>query len=61
MSSLSSSHVTIGDIISEHSRSYPDGLALVDGQRRLTWPELDERVGRLASALRQAGRGRPAG
>jgi acyl-CoA synthetase (AMP-forming)/AMP-acid ligase II len=54
---VSSSHVTIGDIISEHGRSYPDGLALIDGQRRLTWPELDERVRRLANALRQAGVG----
>lgn len=54
---MSSSHVTIGDIISEHSRSYPGGLALVDGQYRLTWPELDERVRRLANALRQAGVG----
>jgi acyl-CoA synthetase (AMP-forming)/AMP-acid ligase II len=54
---LSSSRVTIGDIISEHSRSYPGGLALVDGQRRLTWPELDERVRRLANALRRAGVG----
>src|ERR1700745_2662447 len=54
---MASSHVTIGDIISEHRRSYPDGLALVDGQRRLTWPELDERVNRLATALRRAGVG----
>src|SRR6202044_3001147 len=57
VSSLSSSRVTIGDIISEHSRSYPGGPALVDGQYRLTWPELDERVRRLANALRQAGVG----
>jgi len=55
---MASSHVTIGDIISEHSRSYPGGLALVDGQHRLTWPELDERVRRLANALRQDGVGR---
>jgi acyl-CoA synthetase (AMP-forming)/AMP-acid ligase II len=54
---MASSHVTIGDIISEHRRGYPDGLALVDGQCRLTWPQLEERVCRLANALRQAGVG----
>ena len=37
--------VTMGDIIAEHRRSYPGKLALADGERRLTWPELDERVG----------------
>jgi len=48
---------TVGDIISEHRRSYPGRLALADGDRHLTWPELDERVSRLASALRTAGLG----
>ena len=54
---MASRHTTIGDIISEHRRSYPDKLALVDGQHRLTWPQLDERVCRLASALRRGGVG----
>jgi long-chain acyl-CoA synthetase len=54
---MASRHTTIGDIISEHRRSYPDKVALVDGQHRLTWPQLDERVGRLASALRRSGVG----
>ena len=49
--------ITVGDIISEHRRSYPAGLALADGDHRLTWPELDERVSRLANALRRAGVG----
>jgi acyl-CoA synthetase (AMP-forming)/AMP-acid ligase II len=48
---------TIGDIITEHRRSYPDRLALADGQRHLTWPQLDERVCRLAGALRRSGVG----
>ena len=50
-------HITVGDIIAEHCRSYPGKLALADGQQRLTWPELDERVNRLANALHQAGVG----
>ena len=50
-------HITVGDIIAEHRRSYPGRLALADGQQQLTWPELDERVNRLANALRTAGVG----
>ena len=49
--------ITVGDIISEHRRSYPAKLALAEGEHHLTWPELDERVSRLASALRSAGIG----
>jgi long-chain acyl-CoA synthetase len=49
--------ITIGDVITEHRRSYPGELALADGEFRLTWPELDERVNRLANALRAAGVG----
>jgi long-chain acyl-CoA synthetase len=49
--------ITIGDIIGEHRRSYPGKLAVADGEHQLTWPELDERVSRLANALRGAGVG----
>jgi acyl-CoA synthetase (AMP-forming)/AMP-acid ligase II len=49
--------ITVGDIIAEHRRSYPGRLALADGEYHLTWPELDERVNRLANALRAVGVG----
>ncbi len=49
--------ITVGDVISEHRRSYPDKLALADGAYQLTWPEFDERVNRLANALRGTGLG----
>ena len=49
--------ITVGDIIAEHRRSYPGRLALADGEVHLTWPELDERVNRLANALRATGVG----
>ena len=49
--------ITVGDIIAEHRRSYPGRLALADGETHLTWPELDERVNRLANALRGTGVG----
>jgi fatty-acyl-CoA synthase len=34
---------------------FPDALAVVDGERRLTWAEVRERVRRLAVALQEAG------
>lgn len=47
--------LTIGDIVREHRRSYPHRVAVVDGDIRLTWPELDDRVNRLANALASSG------
>jgi long-chain acyl-CoA synthetase len=47
--------VTVGDVIREHRRSYPDKTAVVDGDLRLTWPEFDDRVNRLAHALAAQG------
>ncbi|WP_328437033.1 AMP-binding protein [Streptomyces sp. NBC_00444] len=49
--------LTFGDLVREHRRSFPDALALVDGETRLTWPELDERTNRLANALSVTGVG----
>ncbi|BDH09658.1 AMP-binding protein [Streptomyces hygroscopicus] len=51
-------HTTIGDVLREHRRSHPGRTALVDGPVRLTWPELDDRVNRLAGSLAAAGLGR---
>jgi long-chain acyl-CoA synthetase len=50
--------LTLGDVLREHRRSYPQRTAVVCGDTRLTWPELDDRVNRLANALRDAGVGR---
>ena len=44
--------LTLGDIIRENRRSYPQRIAVVDGDLRLTWPEFDDRVNQLANALR---------
>ncbi|MDX6429126.1 MAG: hypothetical protein QOE54_1492 [Streptosporangiaceae bacterium] len=43
--------LTLGDVLSEHRRGRPLDTAAVDGDVRLTYPELDERVNRLAAAL----------
>ncbi|MEV4475736.1 AMP-binding protein [Nonomuraea sp. NPDC049504] len=43
--------LTLSDVLAEHARSRPQVTAVVDGEVRLTYPELDERVSRLAAAL----------
>lgn len=50
--------LTLGDIVREHRRNYPERVAVVDGDVRLTWPVLDDRVNQLADALAGAGFGR---
>jgi long-chain acyl-CoA synthetase len=49
--------LTLGDVLREHRRSYPLRTAVVDGERRYTFPEMDDRVNRLANALGAAGVG----
>ncbi|WP_157253461.1 AMP-binding protein [Nonomuraea typhae] len=51
--------LTLSDVLSEHARSRPAATAVVDGDLRLTYPQLDARVSRLAGAL--AGQGVAAG
>ena len=48
-------NLTLGDLLREHARSRPDVLAAVDGDVRLTYPELDARVSHHAHALHDAG------
>ncbi len=50
--------LTLGDVLAEHRRSRPLKLAAVCGEDRLTYPEADRRVNRLANALAGAGVGR---
>jgi long-chain acyl-CoA synthetase len=49
--------LTLGDVLREHRRSYPQKIALVCGDDRLTYPAYDDRVNRLAHALLAAGVG----
>jgi len=49
--------LTLGDVLREHRRSRPGQTATIDGDRRLTYAALDERVNRLANALGDAGVG----
>ena len=51
-------HATgLGGLLREHRRSWPQRLAVVDGDVRLTYPELDARVNRVANACTAAGVG----
>ncbi len=47
--------LTLPDVLAQHARSRVAQTAAVCGSDRLTWPELDVRVRRLAAALRTAG------
>jgi acyl-CoA synthetase (AMP-forming)/AMP-acid ligase II len=49
--------LTLGDVLAEHRRGRPLDTAVVDGTVRLTYPEFDERVDRLAGALAADGVG----
>jgi acyl-CoA synthetase (AMP-forming)/AMP-acid ligase II len=51
--------INLADILQEHRRRWPNNVAVVDedGRIRLTYPELDTRVDRLAGALIGAGLG----
>ena len=42
---------TLGDVLREHRRSHPQRTATVCGSHRATFPELDDRVNRLANGL----------
>ena len=45
-------------LLTQTARRLPDRTALVWGERRWTWAELDSRVDRLAAALRARGIGK---
>ncbi|TDC06450.1 amino acid adenylation domain-containing protein, partial [Nonomuraea longispora] len=48
---------TIADLLAERARTCPDEVALVFGQRRLTYAELDGRIDQCARMLRSQGAG----
>ena len=45
----------VGTHIARGGRRHPDKIALIDGDRRLTWGELDRRSNRVATALQRRG------
>lgn len=53
---MSALHSTsLGDVLRQHRRSWPTQTAVVCGQQRFDYPGLDDRVTRLANALRARG------
>jgi acyl-CoA synthetase (AMP-forming)/AMP-acid ligase II len=55
---VSPARFSLADVLAEHGRSRPLSPALVDGATRLTYAELDARVGHLAAGLAGHGVGR---
>jgi acyl-CoA synthetase (AMP-forming)/AMP-acid ligase II len=49
--------LTLPDVLAQHARSRPAQLAVVCGEDRLAWPQVHDRVVRLAGAMRAAGVG----
>src|SRR5213593_971504 len=49
------SRLTPLSFLERSAAAFPDRVGVVDGERRLTWAELRERVRRLAVALQEAG------
>jgi acyl-CoA synthetase (AMP-forming)/AMP-acid ligase II len=49
--------LTLGDLLREHARNRPQQVGTIDGDVRLTYPELDRRVNRVAHALAAEGVG----
>ncbi|MEE9609420.1 MAG: AMP-binding protein [Myxococcota bacterium] len=47
--------ISLGDVLREHRRSHPRQTALVCGSERYSYPEMDDRVNRVANGLRSAG------
>ncbi|OLL71066.1 Long-chain-fatty-acid--CoA ligase [Pseudonocardia sp. Ae168_Ps1] len=43
--------VTVGDALTRTARRYPDRPAVVDGDRRWTWTDLEQRANRVGNAL----------
>src|ERR1043165_4307136 len=46
---------SVGDLLRRTARRYPDKLAIVDGERRLTFAEFDAAVNRCAHAVAERG------
>jgi acyl-CoA synthetase (AMP-forming)/AMP-acid ligase II len=45
----------VGDITSSNARLYPNRIAVVDGEIKLTWAQFNDRINRLANVLRGLG------
>jgi acyl-CoA synthetase (AMP-forming)/AMP-acid ligase II len=48
-------HLRIGDIVAHNARRSPDAAALIEGERVMSWGDLDRSTNRLANALAAIG------
>src|SRR5438105_2012822 len=49
---------TLFDLLCEQAKRYPERIAVICGEREVTYPQLADRAGRIAAALRARGIGR---
>ena len=50
-----SRQLLLGEVVARYARKYPDAEVIIFGEQRIRYKELDERVNRLANALRAEG------
>lgn len=50
--------ITLADVCNQHAKSFPHKVAVIDGDLKLTWSELDARVDKLVTVLADSGVGR---
>lgn len=55
MDNFAPTYISVTDAVASHAKWKGARTALVCGERRLSWAQLDQRVGRVANALRAAG------
>ena len=54
---MSIHHITLSDVSSENARRYPDTVAVIDDEVRLTWTQFERRVNQVANVLTDHGVG----
>lgn len=47
--------MNVGALLTKAARNYPENVAIIYGELKLTYAQLDARVNRLANALRRLG------
>ena len=49
--------MNLASLVTRAAQRFPDGVGTINGERRRSWAELSERIGRLAAALKSLGVG----
>lgn len=55
MQDVLSRSLAIGEVLARNARNFPERVAVIDGDRRISYSVFNQRVNRLANALREMG------